>query len=61
MTVDKEKIAMAALGGNGNEIVSDQLVRNDRAMVTEYFPQLTRSGKEVMACYEAGCFGFRMA
>lgn len=61
MDVDKEKIAMAVLNGNGNEFVSEQLVRNDSVAVTKYFQKLMKSGKEVIACYEAGCFGFRLA
>lgn len=61
MDVDKEKIAMAALGDNGNEYVSEQLVRNDRAAVAKYFQKLTKNGEEVLACYEAGCFGFKLA
>jgi transposase len=61
MDVDKEKIAMAALEGNGNEFVSEQLVRNNAAAVGKYFRKLMTDGAEVIACYEAGCFGFQLA
>ena len=61
MDVDKEKIAMAALAGDSNEFISEQLVRNDSAAVAKYFRKLMKDGIEVIACYEAGCFGFRLA
>ena len=61
MDVDKEKIAIAALGSNGKEFVSEQLVRNNAATVAKYFRKLMAGEKEVIACYEAGCFGFRLA
>ncbi|MDP7269121.1 MAG: IS110 family transposase [Pirellulales bacterium] len=61
MDVDKEKIAMAALEGSSNEFVGEQLVRNDPAAVAKYFKRFMKSETEVIACYEAGCFGFRLA
>jgi transposase len=61
MDVDKEKIAMAVLPGNSNEFVSEQLVRNTVAAVSKYFGKLMVNGTEVIACYEAGCFGFGLA
>jgi len=61
MDVDKEKIAMAALERNSNEFVSEQLVRNIPTAVAKYFHKLMAAETEVIACYEAGCFGFRLA
>ena len=61
MHVDKEKIAMAAMGRNGKEFVSEQLVRNNSATVEKYFRKLMKNGTEVIACYEAGGFGFQLA
>ena len=61
MDVDKEKIAMAALAGDSNEFISEQLVGNDSAAVAKYFRKHMKDGIEVIACYEAGCFGFKLA
>jgi transposase len=61
MDVDTEKIAIAALQGTGNEMVSEQLIRNNGQAITTFFKHLKDENTEVLACYEAGCFGFRLA
>ena len=61
MDVDKEKIAMATIQGDGKEFVSEQLIRNTPAAVARYFRKLMEDETEVVACYEAGCFGFQLA
>jgi len=61
MDVDKEKIAVAVLEAIGNEVVSEQLVRNNPEAIRKYFQKLSAHGTEIRACYEAGFCGFRLA
>ena len=60
MDVDLEKIAVAALGASGREVVSEKVIRNDPAAVKRYFAKLGESAAEVRACYEAGFCGFEL-
>jgi transposase len=59
MDVDKEKIAMAVLRGAESEISKETAIRNEPSIVRKHFARLKDFG-EVVACYEAGCFGFEL-
>ena len=57
MDVDKEKIAIAVLRGTDPDITEELVIRNEASSIRKRFAKLKEHG-EVMACYEAGCFGF---
>ena len=59
MDVDKEKIVIAVLRGSETEVSEELVIRNEATKVRKYFAKLKGSG-EVIACYEAGCFGFAL-
>ena len=57
MDVDKAKIVAAKLDdGNGRE-VAERVIANKPSAVKKYFAALVDEG-DVMATYEAGCFGY---
>jgi transposase len=57
MDVDKAKIVAAKLGdGNGREF-EERVIANKPSAVNKYFAALVGEA-EVMATYEAGCFGY---
>jgi transposase len=59
LDVDKEKIAAAALmPGAGSQVV-ERTVANRPVAVKKYIERLTKE-YEVIATYEAGCFGFEL-
>ena len=59
LDVDKEKTAAAALmPGAGSQAV-ERTVANRPAAVKKYIERLTKE-YEVIATYEAGCFGFEL-
>ena len=57
MDVDKKKIVVAELGDDRGSDVQERVIANTPAAVKKYFAPLA-AGAEVMATYEAGCFGF---
>ena len=57
MDVDKEKIAFAVLRGTDVEVAEESMIRNEGSAVRKLFTKLKAYG-EVIACYEAGSFGF---
>ncbi len=57
MDVDKEKIVLAVLNGVDTEVAEELVIRNEASAVRRYFSRLKGRG-EVIACYEAGSFGF---
>jgi transposase len=57
MDVDKEKIVLAVLKGTETKIIEESVIRNEASAVRKCFTKLKGRG-EVMACYEAGSFGF---
>jgi len=59
MDVDKEKIAIAVLRGTESVVTEELVIRNEATKVRKYFGKLKVSG-EIIACYEAGCFGFTL-
>ena len=59
MDVDNEKIAIAVLRGTENEISRESMIRHEPSTVRKYFAKLKEHG-EVLACYEAGYFGFEL-
>jgi transposase len=59
MDVDKEKAVIAVLRGTETEISGESVIRNERSAVRKFFSKLNGCGK-VIACYEAGCFGFEL-
>ena len=59
MDVDKEKIAIAVLRGTESEISKESAIGNEPSTVRKHFARLKDFG-EVVACYEAGCFGFEL-
>jgi transposase len=56
MDVDKEKIVVAKLESSA-KLSEECVIANTPQAVEKYFAALTKEG-EVMATYEAGCFGF---
>ena len=57
MDVDKEKIALAVLRGTNVEVAEESMIRNEASTIRKRFAKFKEYG-EVMACYEAGSFGF---
>ena len=57
MDVDKEKIAIAVLRGTETEVAEELVIRNEASSIRKRFIKLKGHG-EVLACYEAGSFGF---
>ena len=58
MDVDKEKIIEAKLGDGSANSAEERVIANKPAAVKKYFAALVKEGGDVMATYEAGCFGF---
>jgi transposase len=56
MDVDKEKIVVAKLAGSAT-VTEEHVIAHSPQAVRKYFAAVTKEG-EVMAAYEAGCFGF---
>ena len=56
MDVDKEKIVLAKLSSSTSSI-EQSVIANTPPAVRKYFAPLSKQG-EVIAAYEAGCFGF---
>jgi transposase len=59
MDVDKEKIALAVLKGTDTEVSKELVIRNEASAVRKCFSKL-KEQSEVIACYEAGSFGFEL-
>ena len=57
MDVDKEKIAIAVLKGTDPDVTEEIVIRNEASSIQKRFAKLKEHG-EVLACYEAGSFGF---
>ena len=57
MDVDSEKIAIAVLRGTDPDVTEELVIRNEASSIRKRFAKLKGHG-EVIACYEAGCFGF---
>ena len=57
MDVDKEKIALAVLNETDTQVAREFVIRNEVSSIRKVFTKLKEHG-DVMACYEAGCFGF---
>jgi transposase len=57
MDVDSEKIVVAKLAGGSGRNAEEQVIANKAAAVKKYFAALLQAA-DVMAAYEAGCFGF---
>ena len=58
MDVDKEKIVIAVMRAAQSEVAEELVIRNERTAVRKFFSKKAKDGGEVVACYEAGCFGF---
>jgi hypothetical protein len=58
MDVDNEKIVVAKLSSLSGREVEERVIANRPAAVKKYFKTLVKAADEVMAAYEAGCFGF---
>ena len=58
MDVDKEKIIVAKLGARSAGSGEERVIANKPAAVKKYFTAVVKEGGDVMATYEAGCFGF---
>ena len=56
MDVDKQKIVVAKLA-NSATVTDERVIANTPQAVRKYFSALTKEG-DVLAAYEAGCFGF---
>jgi hypothetical protein len=59
MDVDKEKIAIAVLRGTDPDVTEELVIRNEASSIRKRFAKFKEYG-EVMACYEAGSFGFEL-
>jgi transposase len=60
MDVDKEKIAIAFSRGEfAGDLIEETVIRNGESSVRKFFTKLSEQG-EVIACYEAGSFGFAL-
>jgi len=57
MDVDKEKIVAAKLGNGTDGQVEERVIANRPSAVKKYFAALAGEG-DVVAAYEAGCFGY---
>jgi transposase len=59
MDVDSERIVVAILRGAENEMAEELVIRNKVSALRKFFTKLKSCG-DVIACYEAGCFGYEL-